>query len=157
MRWGGVGRSPFPYFQEQDNNPGALCSTSEPEQWNSRQTHTGLLLLLPGEQYSLKNQMSWPVAGRAYVIKLFHDIQSRSHIRTKNYAFTLAKCWMIRTCQSHPKLHSNFSPLSMPIHSPLPSLPCLPLFLIKFGVLNTELDATHSSVKMVLWFQVHAV
>lgn len=39
-----------------------------------------------------KNQMSWLVAGRAYVIKLSHDKQQRSGVRAKNYSCAVVKC-----------------------------------------------------------------
>ena len=83
-----------------------------------------------------KNQMSWLVAGRAYVIKLSHDKEPRSGVRAKNYSFALEKCRIKRILLSHLNLSSNFSlppPYTNP-HSPVPS----PTYL-----LNLEFETTH--------------
>lgn len=87
-----MGRSQFPHLQQRDNN---LClrHCAVPVSWRGENLdgRTGWLLLL-GERHCMEEPDVLASHRRAYVIKLFHDIQSRSGVRAKNYSFALVKC-----------------------------------------------------------------
>lgn len=146
IEWGGGAgkRSRFPHLQKQDNNPcQGHCAAPVSRHSENPDRHTRLLLL-PGEHMHPRTRcLGWLVTGKAYVIKLFHDIQSRSDVRVKNYSSALVKCWIRRICYSYPKSISTPSGQStLPPH-PFPFLPPL---LIEFRVLNTEFETTHPNV-----------
>lgn len=90
---GGSRQDSSPHLQKQDNNP-CLRHYVAPVSWRRENLdrHTGWRWLLLCERSASKNQMSWLITGRAYVIKLFHDIPSRSGVRAKNDSSALVKC-----------------------------------------------------------------
>lgn len=123
--------------------PEALCSSSEPRSRNlaGHAGQGGGACCYRDSSAAWKNQMSWLPAGRAYVIKLSHDKQSRAGVRAKNCSFALVKCRIRRLLLSHTNSSSNFSPRPTLIPSPPSPSPAPPPHCL----LNLEFDVTHPS------------
>lgn len=116
--------------------PEALCSSSEPRSRNlaGHAGQGGGACCYRDSSAAWKNQMSWLPAGRAYVIKLSHDKQSRAGVRAKNCSFALVKCRIRRLLLSHTNSSSNFSPRPTLIPSPPSPSPAPPPLLTEFRV-----------------------